>query len=196
MTYSTLPTCTLTWLDLFPWSLSHAVLFQVDFLERIGKKHLDYEFFRILSLRCSYTIFNVELVQSILEDILSSQSRGDKRVEHSAELILVSAFFSFYWSNQLSWCCPLCNFFLDDIIFLQFILFSGINSDCLQFDIFLLCYYSVKYQLYHEIFANLSNFPILWIIGSFFLRSLHFAISWFKERRKIKLFFLGHVVGL
>ncbi|XP_020578529.1 sister chromatid cohesion protein PDS5 homolog A isoform X2 [Phalaenopsis equestris] len=61
---------------------------RVDFLERIGKKHPDYEFFRILSLRCSYTIFNAELVQSILEDILSRQCSGDKFAEYSAELIL------------------------------------------------------------------------------------------------------------
>ncbi|KAH0466271.1 hypothetical protein IEQ34_006374 [Dendrobium chrysotoxum] len=59
-----------------------------SFLERIGKKHPDNEFFRILSLRCSYTIFNAELVQSILEDILSRQGSGDKSVEYSVELLL------------------------------------------------------------------------------------------------------------
>ncbi|XP_028553543.1 sister chromatid cohesion protein PDS5 homolog A-B [Dendrobium catenatum] len=59
-----------------------------SFLERIGKKHPDNEFFRIFSLRCSYTIFNAELVQSILEDIFSRQGSGDKSVEYSIELLL------------------------------------------------------------------------------------------------------------
>ncbi|PKA51709.1 hypothetical protein AXF42_Ash003076 [Apostasia shenzhenica] len=61
---------------------------RVSLLGRIGKKHPDYDFYKILSFKCSYTIFHAELVRSILEDCLSVESKNDEYVRCSFELVL------------------------------------------------------------------------------------------------------------
>lgn len=71
---------------LFMYFLSN---FQDSFLKRIGKDHQCYDFFKILATKCSYSIFNRELVHHILENCLSRED-GDKYAEASADLLLVS----------------------------------------------------------------------------------------------------------
>ncbi|XP_020260052.1 sister chromatid cohesion protein PDS5 homolog A isoform X2 [Asparagus officinalis] len=60
---------------------------QDSFLKRIGKDHQCYDFFKILATKCSYSIFNRELVHHILENCLSRED-GDKYAEASADLLL------------------------------------------------------------------------------------------------------------
>ncbi|KAG0502674.1 hypothetical protein HPP92_002746, partial [Vanilla planifolia] len=69
-------------------SFTTARSIQDSLLERIGKKSPYYNFFRILCLKCSYNIFDSELVRSVLEEILYRQSCGDNDVQCCYELIL------------------------------------------------------------------------------------------------------------
>lgn len=63
--------------------------FQDDFLKRIGNKHPHYEFLRLLSAKCSYTIFDAEHVQCILSDILSERTVKKNLQSKSIDLLLV-----------------------------------------------------------------------------------------------------------
>ncbi|XXG74106.1 hypothetical protein AAC387_Pa07g2909 [Persea americana] len=59
------------------------------FLERVGKKHPNYDFLRLLSAKCSYTLFNAEHVQCILLDVLSEQTARKKNLQTaSIDLLL------------------------------------------------------------------------------------------------------------
>ncbi|KAK1301184.1 hypothetical protein QJS10_CPB13g01215 [Acorus calamus] len=59
-------------------------------LRSIGKKHPHYNFFRTLSLKCSYNLFSAEHVHSILAEFLYSKNADYKHLEESAaELLLM-----------------------------------------------------------------------------------------------------------
>lgn len=77
---------------LFVWFFSNFLYiiilpFQEKFLKMIGDTHPQFDFLKLLSLKCSFNIFNSEHVRCIL-DHLSSSGLG-KHLKASAELLLV-----------------------------------------------------------------------------------------------------------
>ncbi|CAA6667666.1 unnamed protein product [Spirodela intermedia] len=63
---------------------------QEAFLKRIGDKHSNYEFFRVLSLKCAYSIFTVDHVRSILEGLLSKKNEREQYLDTTNFDLLVS----------------------------------------------------------------------------------------------------------
>ncbi|OAY80665.1 Sister chromatid cohesion protein PDS B, partial [Ananas comosus] len=60
-----------------------------SFLKRIGSKHTNYNFFKVLSLKCSNMIFNTEIVYSIMEDLISCTQCGNKHMQSTIDLLLI-----------------------------------------------------------------------------------------------------------
>ncbi|XP_010912048.2 sister chromatid cohesion protein PDS5 homolog B isoform X2 [Elaeis guineensis] len=60
-----------------------------SFLKRIGEKNSSYDFFKTLSSKCSYSIFNTEHIRYILEYVLSRKNGGNKYMQHSIDLLLI-----------------------------------------------------------------------------------------------------------
>ncbi|KAK1263732.1 hypothetical protein QJS04_geneDACA022342 [Acorus gramineus] len=58
-------------------------------LRSIGKKHPHYNFFRTLSLKCSYNLFSAEHVHNILAGFLYSKNADYKHLEGSAAKLLL-----------------------------------------------------------------------------------------------------------
>lgn len=55
----------------------------------------------MLSTKCSCSIFDLELVHHILEGYLSRKDNGDKYVQASADLLLVSAYLPNIYSYDI-----------------------------------------------------------------------------------------------
>jgi len=64
---------------------------QDSFLKRIGHKHPIHSFFKILSIKCSYSIFNREMICAIFESLLSCGNELTDYVESACDLLLVVA---------------------------------------------------------------------------------------------------------
>uniref|UniRef100_K3XDX2 Sister chromatid cohesion protein n=1 Tax=Setaria italica TaxID=4555 RepID=K3XDX2_SETIT len=62
-----------------------------SFLKRIGHKHPMHSFFKILSIKCLYSIFNREIVCAIFESLLSCGNGLTDYVESACDLLLVVA---------------------------------------------------------------------------------------------------------
>nr|CAB3478957.1 unnamed protein product [Digitaria exilis] len=62
-----------------------------SFLKRIGHKHPMHSFFKILSVKCMYSIFNWEMICAIFETLLSSGNELTNYVESACYLLLVVA---------------------------------------------------------------------------------------------------------
>uniref|UniRef100_A0A1D1YLJ6 Sister chromatid cohesion protein PDS5 A n=1 Tax=Anthurium amnicola TaxID=1678845 RepID=A0A1D1YLJ6_9ARAE len=60
------------------------------FLRRIGDKHPNYEFFRVLSVKCAYSIFTADHVCNMLKDLLSRKNGAEQYVETSTFDLLFS----------------------------------------------------------------------------------------------------------
>ncbi|XP_073000395.1 sister chromatid cohesion protein PDS5 homolog B isoform X2 [Typha latifolia] len=73
--------------DSTPFATAQSV--RDSFLKRIGNKHPNYNFFRVLSSKCSYTIFSAEIVHNILENVTSWKNGGNKYMQSSIDLLLV-----------------------------------------------------------------------------------------------------------
>lgn len=69
-------------------TMATACAIQDSSLRRIGKDHQCYDFFKTLSTKCSYSIFDKEFVHHLFEDILSRKDDGDKYVQASTNLLL------------------------------------------------------------------------------------------------------------
>ena len=69
---------------------------QDSFLKRIGHKHPIHSFFKILSIKCSYSIFNREMICAIFESLLSCGDELTDYVESACDLLLVSTFMIIY----------------------------------------------------------------------------------------------------
>ena len=69
---------------------------QDSFLKRIGHKHPMHSFFKILSIKCSYSIFNREMICAIFESLLSCGNELTDYVESACDLLLVSTFMIIY----------------------------------------------------------------------------------------------------
>uniref|UniRef100_A0A0D9V8B2 Tudor domain-containing protein n=1 Tax=Leersia perrieri TaxID=77586 RepID=A0A0D9V8B2_9ORYZ len=59
------------------------------FLKRIGNKHTLYNFCKILSVKCSHSIFNREMISVILEGVFSRRNELTSYVEAAFDLLLV-----------------------------------------------------------------------------------------------------------
>ncbi|RLN05424.1 hypothetical protein C2845_PM13G14560 [Panicum miliaceum] len=66
-------------------------LIRDSFLKRIGHKHPMHSFFKILSIKCSYSIFNREMICDIFESLLSCGNELTDYVESACDLLLVVA---------------------------------------------------------------------------------------------------------
>ncbi|KAG2602205.1 hypothetical protein PVAP13_5KG660400 [Panicum virgatum] len=66
-------------------------LIRDSFLKRIGHKHPMHSFFKILSIKCSYSIFNREMICAIFESLLSCGNELTDYVESACDLLLVVA---------------------------------------------------------------------------------------------------------
>lgn len=70
-------------------SIRDSVLKRVDsLLKRVGYKPEIYEFFKILSSKCSHSLFSSEHVRYILEDCLSRKKSGSKDAQSSINLLI------------------------------------------------------------------------------------------------------------
>ena len=85
-----------TFYFIFPFvsssSFNFVPLFQEAFLKRIGDKHTNYEFFRVLSLKCAYSIFSEDHVQGIVEDLLLRKDAGEQYLDTSTFDLLFVCF--------------------------------------------------------------------------------------------------------
>lgn len=70
-------------------SLATAHSIRGSFLKRIGEKNSNYDFFKTLSSKCSYSVFNAEYVRNILEYVISGKDGENKYVQHSIDLLLI-----------------------------------------------------------------------------------------------------------
>ncbi|XP_008785877.2 sister chromatid cohesion protein PDS5 homolog A [Phoenix dactylifera] len=70
-------------------TLATAQSIRDSFLKRIGEKNSNYDFFKTLSSKCSYLIFNAEHVRYILEYVISRKNGGNKYVQHCIDLLLI-----------------------------------------------------------------------------------------------------------
>lgn len=70
-------------------TMATARTIQDSILKRIGKDHQCYEFFKILSKKCSYSIFDAELVQHIFDFLLSEKHDSEKYVQAAGDLLLI-----------------------------------------------------------------------------------------------------------
>ncbi|KAG8054616.1 hypothetical protein GUJ93_ZPchr0001g29862 [Zizania palustris] len=59
------------------------------FLKRIGNKHPIYNFCKILSIKCSHSIFNSEMICAILEALFSCRNELNNYVEAACDLLLL-----------------------------------------------------------------------------------------------------------
>ncbi|KAG2593232.1 hypothetical protein PVAP13_5NG110322 [Panicum virgatum] len=66
-------------------------LIRDSFLKRIGHKHPIHSFFKILSIKCSYSIFNREMICAIFESLLSCGNELTDYVDSACDLLLVVA---------------------------------------------------------------------------------------------------------
>lgn len=62
---------------------------QDDVLKILGEKHRLYEFISLLSLKCSYLLFNKEHVKEILLEVDKQKSAGNEQFTLSSMNILV-----------------------------------------------------------------------------------------------------------
>ncbi|CAO1942424.1 unnamed protein product [Urochloa humidicola] len=62
-----------------------------SFLKRIGHKHPMHSFFKILSIKCLYSIFNQEMICAIFESLLSCGNELTDYVKSACDLLLVVA---------------------------------------------------------------------------------------------------------
>lgn len=67
-------------------------------MKRIGDKHSNYEFFRVLSLKYAYSIFTVDHVRSILEDLLVKKNAREQYLDTSNFDLLVVSFSNLMFS--------------------------------------------------------------------------------------------------
>ncbi|KAK3162588.1 hypothetical protein QOZ80_1BG0091270 [Eleusine coracana subsp. coracana] len=58
------------------------------FLKRIGNKHPIYSFCKVLSIKCSYSIFNREMIYAILESLLSCRNELISYSDSACDLLL------------------------------------------------------------------------------------------------------------
>ncbi|EEC71871.1 hypothetical protein OsI_04583 [Oryza sativa Indica Group] len=59
------------------------------FLKRIGNKHPLYNFCKVLSVKCSHSIFNWEMIYAILEVLFSHRNELTNHVEAACDLLLL-----------------------------------------------------------------------------------------------------------
>ncbi|KAM0947386.1 putative sister chromatid cohesion protein Pds5 [Dioscorea sansibarensis] len=91
-----------------------AISMRDSFLRMIGAKHPNYEFFRVLSTKCSQSLFSADHVLNILEDVKSWKSGENKYVCSALDLLLViSAIFPSLFRGSEK--C-LLNLFLEETI--------------------------------------------------------------------------------
>ncbi|CAL4960254.1 unnamed protein product [Urochloa decumbens] len=62
-----------------------------SFLKRIGHKHPMHSFFKILSIKCLYSIFNQEMICAVFESLLSCGNELTDYVKSAFDLLLVVA---------------------------------------------------------------------------------------------------------
>uniref|UniRef100_J3L679 Uncharacterized protein n=1 Tax=Oryza brachyantha TaxID=4533 RepID=J3L679_ORYBR len=72
------------------------------FLKRIGNKHPLYNFCKVLSVKCSHSIFNREMICAILEALFSRRIELTNHVEASCDLLLLvsKVFPSFFQGSE------------------------------------------------------------------------------------------------
>ncbi|KAF0902491.1 hypothetical protein E2562_017891, partial [Oryza meyeriana var. granulata] len=61
------------------------------FLKRIGNKHPLYNFCKVLSVKCSHSIFNWEMICAILEVLFSCRNKLTNHVEAASDLLLLAS---------------------------------------------------------------------------------------------------------
>ncbi|XP_039137720.1 sister chromatid cohesion protein PDS5 homolog A isoform X2 [Dioscorea cayenensis subsp. rotundata] len=77
-----------------PTTYATAISMRDSFLRMIGAKHPNYEYFRLLSTKCSQSIFSADHVVNILEDVQSWKSGQNKYVRSALDLLLaISAIY-------------------------------------------------------------------------------------------------------
>ncbi|XP_078435141.1 ARM repeat superfamily protein [Wolffia australiana] len=68
---------------------------QEAFLKRIGDKHPNYDFFKVLSLKCAHSIFSADHVYSMIEDLLTRKDSRDQYLDTSTFDLLFSIVSTF-----------------------------------------------------------------------------------------------------
>lgn len=109
-------------------------IFQEKFLKTIGTKHHLFEFLRVLSTKCSPTIFSSEDVQYLLNELCSSSSVNTQLKAPSIKLLLVRSYIGRHTGTLL-----LVSLYLSDFVPIDI---------CLVFILGVLLYCSIKFKLF------------------------------------------------